>query len=708
MIYCLIGIFLSLYSSSLFSQIPMEKEKIFIAEPESKIAGKDNFKDRLKSVLVIKALKLNPARFIVLDNDYMKSILEIKVRQQQLGCSESECELKLEKILNPNWKLSTVISGNEKTPTISLKLFKISGDTSSIYSVSEKNFEVHQLEFFIEEMLISLFNPNYKIRDEIAPIKIDILNDLSFLKLKDTSMSIPEFQINRNSDKSQNFINDTKQLLMDANENYDKEKYWESFWIYAGILNTMIHDLTGETRENLKDYEKFLMEKVDISYYNSYSTSIKKIDQKVLENPNMILNDILNYYMKYEGIYQHFLNYKKQYPGYPREVENLLSNRLDTLLISKWKLDEKLGDTRFSSYNFSNSYEIYDKILQDMKKVGRKESELRKKYRESLELKKLYSLRTGTSFLVNKVLALTEIMERKNAVYMSYKRAGRESSIDAIEADKTLKKIAPELEVLFRDPEQSLFINNYIIRINDKVAKEINESRSNVSDPFRVSEYGNLDFLKRLAQDERRKKEIKELEKKTSQNSISTTTQSQNSKKENSKQTQYNNKNWSYYVKNTLLFPFKYSLNILKSITDIVSITPIAGLGFGGEILVLSAGGGFALAPEDFSITSVVPFEKDSIPGAPGELVFEAGFLGHNTCDNFFFLRGVSGSGCTAGYPEQLTTTNIWFALGAGAHFAIDFGRVLDILPVLLFLDAPSIIYDDKFRAERIHYFPDR
>lgn len=693
-----------LVSFSVYSQSPSAKEKIFIAEPESRITAKDTLKEKVKSILIIKTLRLNSSRFIVLDNEYIKSILELKVRQQQLGCVETNCDVKLEKILNPDWKISVVISGTEKNPTLSIKLLKLAGETSSLHAFSEKSFEIHQLEFYVEEMLISLFNPNYRIRDEIAPVKLEILTDLSALKLKDTSIAVPEFQFAKSQDKSQHFINDTKPLLMEANSNYSKEKYWESFWIYAGILNSMIQDMTKESRENLKDYEKFLLEKVEVSYFNSYSTSIKKIDQIVLENINMSQEDIVNYYMKYEGLFQHYLNHKKHYPGHPKEVENILSNRLDTLQISKWRIDENMGDTQFISYNFYPSFVVYDKILQDMKKIPRKETELRKKYREGLELKKLNSLKTGTNFAMNKVVALTEIMERKNAVYMSYKRAGMENLQEAKEADLTLKKIAPELEAFLKDADQILFINTYTITVNDRVAKEINESRSLLSDPFRVMEIGNIDSLKRLAQNEKRKKEIKELEKKTSHSSIVPPGNPQ--KMVTIKQKKVTSKDWNYYLTNTVLLPVKYSLNILKSITDIFSITPVAGVGMGTEVLILSVGGGFALAPEDFSLTTVVPFEKDSIPGAPGEYVFETGLVGYNTCDNYFFFRGLDAT-CRAGFPEQLTTTNVWFAFGVGAHISLDFGRVLDILPVLLFLDAPSFVYDEKYRAERIQYFPD-
>jgi hypothetical protein len=152
------------------------------------------------------------------------------------------------------------------------------------------------------------------------------------------------------------------------------------------------------------------------------------------------------------------------------------------------------------------------------------------------------------------------------------------------------------------------------------------------------------------------------------------------------------------------LFPFKYIVNVFKSVTDIVSITPIAGLGGGTEILFFYIGSGVGFAPEDFTLTSVVPFEKDSVPGAPGEFIGDFGFLGINTCENYFFIRGLGK--CRADKLQQYTTLNFYFSFGVGAHVTFDLGRVLDIIPVLLFMDTESIIYSRKFKAERIEYFP--
>ena len=265
----------------------------------------------------------------------------------------------------------------------------------------------------------------------------------------------------------------------------------------------------------------------------------------------------------------------------------------------------------------------------------------------------------------------------------------------AIEADTLVKKISKELEVFMLSPEQEFFLVNESIFINDKVAKEINESRYTINDPFRILVIGNQDAFKKLIVNEKRKKEIKDLEKKVLTNNNSNQVISNISSSGNG---------ISYYTIHTLLFPFKYLLNILKSVTDIIAITPIAGLGFGSEVLFFNFGVGVGFPTEDFTITSVVPFEKDSVPGAPGEMVGDFGFLGFNTCKNYFFIRGLGG--CKANNIQQYTTLNFYMAFGVGAHVTFDLGRVLDIIPVLLFIDMDSIVYSKKYKAERIEYYP--
>jgi len=698
-IYFLLFISILLKSFEIFSQNPIPKEKILISEPDSKITNADGIKGRVKNQILVKVLKYNNNRYTLFDNEYIKSVLELKARQQLIGCTDSECGVQIEKILQPDFKISSAISSVDKKINVSLKLLKFSGDSPSIVSVIDKSFEDHQLDFYIEEMVQYLITPNYRIRDEIAPQKIVVLNELPTLIIKETNIvNNPSSSTVTNSEKVNNYINDYNNLLKEGDRFYGEAKYWDAYKIYSSIIRTIKNDLTKETQFQLKEYEKFIFNKMDISFYNSYAMELKKIDLIFIEKSNkqaVSSEDNLNIYLKYDGLYQHLLLSKKTHPGEVNEVEELIVGRMDGILINKWSMEEKQGDDSFLSYNFSQSYNLYDKILQDNLKIKRKEGINRRKFIERVELKKLNTLKTGVNYSKNKVTSYTEIMERKNSIYLSYFRSSIPNDPQAIEANTLVKKIAQDLEGFIMSVDQEFFLVNESISINDKVAKEINESRSSINDPFRVFVIGNQDLFKKLVLNERRKKEIKELEKTISGN------KSANIQKNS---TPPNENNLSYYLIHTMLFPFKYILNVFKSVTDIVAITPIAGLGGGTEILFFYIGTGVGFAPDDFTLTSVVPFEKDSVPGAPGEFIGDFGFLGFNTCENYFFIRGLGR--CRADKLQQYTTLNFYFAFGVGAHVTFDLGRVLDIIPVLLFLDTESIVYSRKFKAERIEYFP--
>jgi len=698
-IYFLLFISILLKSFEIFSQNPISKEKILISEPDSKITNADGIKGRVKNQIIVKVLKFNNNRYTLFDNEYIKSVLELKARQQLIGCTDIECGVQLEKILQPDFKISSTISSADKKINVSLKLFKFSGDSPSIVSVIDKSFEDYQLDFYIEEMVQFLITPNYRIRDEIAPQKIIILNELPSLKIKETNLvsNLSSSGVT-NSEKVNNYINDYNNLLKEGDKLYGEGKYWDAYKIYSSIIRTIKNDLTKETQIQLRDYEKSIFEKMDISFYNSYAMELKKIDTIFIEKSNkqtLSSEEILNIYLKYDGLYQHLILSKKTHPGEVKEVEELIDGRMDGVLINKWSIEEKQGDDSFVSYNFSLSYKIFDKILQDNSKIKRKEGINRKKFIERVESKKLNTLKTGINYSKNKVISYTEIMERKNSIYLSYFRSSFPNDPQAIEANALVKKISQDLEAFIMSADQEFFLVNESISINDKVAKEINESRYSINDPFRVLVIGNQDLFKKLVISERRKKELKELEKTVS---INKNTNIQKNP------TPTNESNLSYYIIHTLLFPFKYILNVFKSVTDIVSITPIAGLGGGTEILFFYIGTGVGFAPEDFTLTSVVPFEKDSVPGAPGEFIGDFGFLGINTCENYFFIRGIGK--CRANKLQQYTTLNFYFSFGVGAHVTFDLGRVLDIIPVLLFMDTESIIYSRKFKAERIEYFP--
>ena len=698
-IYFLLFISILLKSFEIFSQNPISKEKILISEPDSKITNADGIKGRVKNQIIVKVLKFNNNRYTLFDNEYIKSVLELKARQQLIGCTDIECGVQLEKILQPDFKISSTISSADKKINVSLKLFKFSGDSPSIVSVIDKSFEDYQLDFYIEEMVQFLITPNYRIRDEIAPQKIIILNELPSLKIKETNLvsNLSSSGVT-NSEKVNNYINDYNNLLKEGDKLYGEGKYWDAYKIYSSIIRTIKNDLTKETQIQLRDYEKSIFEKMDISFYNSYAMELKKIDTIFIEKSNkqtLSSEEILNIYLKYDGLYQHLILSKETHPGEVKEVEELIDGRMDGVLINKWSIEEKQGDDSFVSYNFSLSYKIFDKILQDNSKIKRKEGINRKKFIERVESKKLNTLKTGINYSKNKVISYTEIMERKNSIYLSYFRSSFPNDPQAIEANALVKKISQDLEAFIMSADQEFFLVNESISINDKVAKEINESRYSINDPFRVLVIGNQDLFKKLVISERRKKELKELEKTVS---INKNTNIQKNP------TPTNESNLSYYIIHTLLFPFKYILNVFKSVTDIVSITPIAGLGGGTEILFFYIGTGVGFAPEDFTLTSVVPFEKDSVPGAPGEFIGDFGFLGINTCENYFFIRGIGK--CRANKLQQYTTLNFYFSFGVGAHVTFDLGRVLDIIPVLLFMDTESIIYSRKFKAERIEYFP--
>ncbi len=692
---------LFLMHTEMFAQVVVPKEKIFISEPDSKLNPGDLFKERVKSQILVKLLKINQNRFTIFDIESIKEVLELKAKQQLLGCDEKDCGLVLEKILQPDFKISTSISLLDKKYNIGIKLLKVKGDSPSITTAIEKSFEEHQLDFYIEEMLLYLLDSTYRIREEIAPQKIIVQNDFLSLKIKEVPTVIPgEENSSKSSDKYNQYISDINPLLTKGDKFYSENNYWESYKIYSSIVKTIRNDLTGSTQIVLRDLLKQISEKMDISYFNSYASETKKIDQIYTEkiNQNQLkVDDLLNPYLKYEGLYQHYQKYKSDYPGNKTEVEELLLGRMDMVLIQKWSIDEKLADTKFTSYQFALSYSIYDKILKDQSDLKRKISLVGKKYREKIELKKLTTLRTGVQFSKNKIIAYTDIMERKNSIYLMHFRSSNEKDPKAMEANSLVKQFSKELENFLLSPDQELFVLNESISIHDRVAKEINDSRISIQDPFRVLVLGgNLDAFKKMVANERRKKEIKALEK--------STTSSQISKTSTPPISYSSGESFKYYTLHTLLFPFKYLLNVLKSVTDIITITPIAGLGGGTEILFFYIGSGVGFAPEDFTLTTVVPFEKDSVPGAPGEFIGDFGFLGFNTCENYFFIRGLGD--CRVHKLQQYTTMNFYFSFGVGAHVTFDLGRVVDIIPVLLLMDTESLVYSRNYKAARIEYFP--
>ena len=198
-IFILLLISILLKSFEILAQNPISKEKILISEPDSKITNADIVKGKVKNQILVKVLKYNNNRYTLFDNEYIKSVLELKARQQLIGCTDTECGVQLEKILQPDYKISSTISPADKKINVSLKLFKFSGENPSIVSVIDKSFEDYQLDFYIEEMVQFLIIPNYRIKDENAPQKIVVLNELPSLKIKEKNIvSIPINTCNTN------------------------------------------------------------------------------------------------------------------------------------------------------------------------------------------------------------------------------------------------------------------------------------------------------------------------------------------------------------------------------------------------------------------------------------------------------------------------------------------------------------------------------
>jgi hypothetical protein len=226
-------------------------------------------------------------------------------------------------------------------------------------------------------MVQYLINPNYRIRDEIAPFKIEVQNDLLTLKIKESpSPVISDFSNSSNTEKVNNYISDYNNLLKEGDKLFNEGKFWEGYKIYSGIVKTIRNDLTKETQIQLKNYDKLVYDKMQIAFYNSYAIEVKKIDQLFIEKSNKQIvspDDIMNYYLKYDGLFQHLQLNLKNHPGDISEVDDLLVGRLDGILINKWMGDEKIGDDSFISYNFFKSYNMYDNILQDNQKIKRKE-----------------------------------------------------------------------------------------------------------------------------------------------------------------------------------------------------------------------------------------------------------------------------------------------------------------------------------------------
>ena len=178
-------VLLSLLTIS-FSTLSAE-EKIYIFHFKVKGSTDKDLEKKVRNGLLLSILKIYPGKYKIMDDDSIQDLSKKLEKLQLAGCSEEICIQEISQAIDARDLISGIVTQTGSRILFDLK--KVRKDELTYAQTTEstvnEEFEVSQMDYFLNESAKKLIEKNYTINRKNAPPALTDLGDLGIESAKE-------------------------------------------------------------------------------------------------------------------------------------------------------------------------------------------------------------------------------------------------------------------------------------------------------------------------------------------------------------------------------------------------------------------------------------------------------------------------------------------------------------------------------------------
>ena len=416
-------------------------------------------KKRLWGIVVRTITKYFYDTYDVIDEDLANIILKTTEKAQKIGCSvlSEKCVIMYIDALDADFKIAGNLTQEGNKIRLDFKLYSVKDGKAKIESTAVESAYSFQLDFYISEITRALLDKKYKIESSKAPQFAENTADPGSIKVQEISgLDARLMEFSTTDELATQIVNDQKPLLKKADQSYSEKDYAKAIRLYNSI-KTGFSSLQSNTLSKLSSFVEGIENRLDNSYANLYLIKLKEIDAKVEPSLKTTLTekDLFALAALYIQLNNEFL---KEYP-LPQmnsyKVIKGLQERINSLMIAMFTLQEKRADSLAEQYKFTESVSLPRK-LQNREKIFLFSSKEVDTFRNRIQNKVDTYTTNGQRFYKNRITTLVNLAERKNFLYISLVRAGEEKEKDTQDAKSIAENSMRQAETYIKEGENLL------------------------------------------------------------------------------------------------------------------------------------------------------------------------------------------------------------------------------------------------------------
>jgi len=453
-LYLLIFCFLPI---SLFSQA--KKNKIFIPNFEVSANLGSPIQKKAIGIVVGTITKYFYESYDVIDEDLANIILKTTVKAQKIGCTvlSEKCVILYIDALDADFRISGNLAQEGNKIRLDFKLYSVKDGKARVESTATEIAYPFQLDFYLSEMTRALLDKKYKIETAKAPQFAESMTDPGSIQVGEiSSLDAKLVDFYTTDELASQIVNDYKPLLKKADLSYSEKDYAKAIRLYNSI-KTSFTSLQSSTLSKLSTFVGGIENRLDNAYANLYLIKLKKIDVKVepsLKN-TLTEKDLSGLATLYIQLNNEFLN------DYPLPQTNSykvikgLQERINSLMIAMFSLQEKRADSLAEQYKFTESVSLLRKV-QNRGKIFLFSFKDVDTFRTRIQNKIDTYTTNGQRFYKNRITSLVNLAERKNFLYINLVRSGEEKEKDTQDAKSIAENSMRQAEIYIKEGENLL------------------------------------------------------------------------------------------------------------------------------------------------------------------------------------------------------------------------------------------------------------
>ena len=449
--YCFYWILFFLISGvSLYGE-----DKIYIFHFKVKGSSDKDLEKKVRNGLLLSILKLYPGRFKIMDDDSIQDLSKKLEKLQLSGCSEEICIQEISQAIDARDLISGSVIQNGSRLTFDFK--KVRKDEMTFAQTTEstvnEEFEVSQLDYFLNESAKKLIEKNYNINRKNAPTALSDLGDLGIESAKEKPIN--DLYLSNTHPRNRILYELLNEPLESAFLLRRKGREKESALLLSVILDS-IEDTLSKDLSIITPIREVLLSKILGSYSRYFAKNIKEIDESYSLN-KLSEDKILE---SYESLLSQF----NSIPGKYRPEDKVVP-----LLLRISKIYENRGDSEFRNTRFFPAKENFKKAYSVLKNESIADKSKIDSILVSLDKKMKDNDLTAKRFVENKIKTNCDTAKGQLVFARMNIRSAPEESEKAKKLGESLLRESEE--ILKREKEYS---STELEKLLESTKKEIN------------------------------------------------------------------------------------------------------------------------------------------------------------------------------------------------------------------------------------------